>query len=109
MVDLLGAVDSSFEHAAIISTVNLVELHQKLGASLPGSLIGGAGSIIASVNFSARQAADAGALYEKTMTVGLSLADCACLTLAAELQLGAVTADRAWADIDVGVDVEVIR
>jgi ribonuclease VapC len=51
----------------------------------------------------------AGLLVEKTRRFGLSLADRACLTLARELGLPVVTADRAWRDVEVGVEVVLIR
>jgi PIN domain nuclease of toxin-antitoxin system len=40
---------------------------------------------------------------------GLSLADCICLATGRELGATVYTADRAWAKLDVGVRVEVIR
>ena len=40
---------------------------------------------------------------------GLSLADRACLALAARLSLPALTADRQWAKVDVEIDVRFIR
>jgi ribonuclease VapC len=39
----------------------------------------------------------------------LSLADRLCLAVAIRLDLPALTADRAWAELDLGVDVQVIR
>lgn len=39
----------------------------------------------------------------------LSLADRACLALAARLGVPAVTADRAWATLDLAVEVRLIR
>ncbi len=39
----------------------------------------------------------------------LSLGDRACLALALRLELPAVTADRAWAEVDTAVDVKLIR
>ncbi len=39
----------------------------------------------------------------------LALADRACLATAAVRDCVAVTADRAWAALDIGVDVELIR
>jgi ribonuclease VapC len=44
-----------------------------------------------------------------TIGLGLSLADRACLALAARLGVPALTADRVWANADVDVDVQVIR
>ncbi|WP_200900394.1 type II toxin-antitoxin system VapC family toxin [Rubrobacter aplysinae] len=40
---------------------------------------------------------------------GLSLGDCACLALAAKLGLPAYTADRVWAELDLDVEVRLIR
>jgi ribonuclease VapC len=39
----------------------------------------------------------------------LSLADRACLALAQHEGLPAVTADRKWAQVDIGVDIRLIR
>lgn len=44
-----------------------------------------------------------------TRTHGLSLADRACLALARRLDLPALTADRDWVDLDLGITVELIR
>jgi PIN domain nuclease of toxin-antitoxin system len=48
-------------------------------------------------------------LWPLTTDAGLSLAERACLALAAALGATAVTTDRAWAHINVGVSVQVIR
>jgi ribonuclease VapC len=44
-----------------------------------------------------------------TISQGLSLADRACLVLAACLGVPALTADRVWADADVAAEVKFIR
>ncbi len=44
-----------------------------------------------------------------TRSSGLSLGDRACLALAASLGLPAMTADRIWANVDVGVEVVLCR
>jgi ribonuclease VapC len=44
-----------------------------------------------------------------TRAQGLSLADRACLALAERLRVPALTADREWADADVGAEVQLIR
>jgi PIN domain nuclease of toxin-antitoxin system len=49
------------------------------------------------------------ALWSQTRRLGLSLADRACLALAGRLGVPAVTADRAWSDLDVGVEILCIR
>ena len=40
---------------------------------------------------------------------GLSLGDRACLALGAQLGLPVITADRAWSQLDLGVEVVLIR
>jgi PIN domain nuclease of toxin-antitoxin system len=40
---------------------------------------------------------------------GLSLGDRACLALARLRNLPAVTADRAWAKLDLAIPIEVVR
>jgi PIN domain nuclease of toxin-antitoxin system len=51
----------------------------------------------------------AGLLRRHTRAHGLSLGDRACLELGARLGQPVVTADRAWAELDVGVEVVLIR
>jgi ribonuclease VapC len=55
------------------------------------------------------RAVTAGFLAAKTRSRGLSLADRACLALAAELNLPVLTADRAWRGLDIGVEIRLIR
>lgn len=59
--------------------------------------------------FDAAQALAVGLLRRATRSAGLSLGDRACLALAQSEGLPAVTADRAWAGLELGVEVEVIR
>lgn len=51
----------------------------------------------------------AAALYPKTAAKGLSLGDRACLALARRLAVPAVTAEQAWAELDVDVEIQQIR
>lgn len=61
------------------------------------------------IPFSADQAEQAAHLRALTRQAGLSLGDRACLALAAELGLPAVTTDRAWSGLPVEVEVRVVR
>jgi ribonuclease VapC len=54
-------------------------------------------------------ALEAGFLRTATRKRGLSLGDRACLVLARSHGVPALTADRAWSSIDVGVDIHQIR
>ena len=51
----------------------------------------------------------AGQLRAATREKGLSLGDRACVALAIREQIGIVTADRAWAGLDLDVEIELIR
>jgi PIN domain nuclease of toxin-antitoxin system len=66
-------------------------------------------SSIKTVPFLAEDAALAAALVPATRPLGLSLGDRACLALAISRKASAWTADRAWAPLDIGVSIEVIR
>ena len=57
----------------------------------------------------AAHAEHAAALREPTRSKGLSLADRICFAVAASRNSPVMTADRAWAEIDVGVEVQLIR
>lgn len=99
-----GTEVTSFLDDALISTVNLAEVLQK--ASQAGiditrlaSEISGMG--VHAVPFDASMAATSASLWDDTRKLGLSLADRACLSLAAETNAIAVTADRAWAKLDL--------
>ena len=59
--------------------------------------------------FTADQAERTAYLRAATQHLGLSLGDRACLALAAELGLPAVTADRVWKDLAIGIEIRVAR
>jgi ribonuclease VapC len=61
------------------------------------------------VPFDRLQAMAAGRLRGRTGRHGLSLGDRACLALAMARGLPAVTMDRGWAALDIGVEVTVAR
>lgn len=61
------------------------------------------------VSFDQHLALVAGHLRASTRHKGLSLGDRACLALAILTERTAVTADRSWADLDIGCKIEIIR
>lgn len=92
---------------AAISGVNLSEVVAKLtDEAIRASL---AGLDLDVRPFDEDLAYDAGELRPATRARGLSLADRACLALARRLDAKALTADRAWLGLEVGVVIEAIR
>ncbi|HET6502247.1 MAG TPA: PIN domain-containing protein [Amycolatopsis sp.] len=57
----------------------------------------------------AEDAAVAARIYPAAKRAGLSLADRCCLALAIRLRAPALTADKAWLDLDLGAEIELIR
>jgi PIN domain nuclease of toxin-antitoxin system len=111
-LEIGGSEVGSIIARAAISAVNLSEIVTKLAER------GKSSDVIADmidllpcalVDFDAAQAAAAGLMSTETRKAGLSLGDRACLALAAAHGLPAWTSDRAWAKVDVGVDVRFIR
>ncbi len=97
---------------ACMSAVNLSEVIAKLiDRGAPGEAVVAdlAELDLEVVDVDRRQAELAGLMRGKTRAQGLSLGDRACLALAAHLGATAVTADRAWANVEVGVAVEIVR
>lgn len=52
---------------------------------------------------------EAARLRPLTRHLGLSLADRACLAVALRMNFPVLTADKAWTDLDLGVEIRVIR
>lgn len=93
---------------AVIGAVNLAEVLERSHAAHRSET-----RILAlDVTVEPFDVADARAVAEMRSTTrhaGLSLADRSCLALARRLGVPALTADRAWATVDVGAMVELIR
>jgi ribonuclease VapC len=51
----------------------------------------------------------AGRLWEQTRKAGLSLGDRACLSLGLRLGTDVLTSDRAWATLNLAINIQVIR
>lgn len=107
-----GEAVQGFVHTAVMSSVNWSEVVQK---SLERQVeVNGLRQDLEAlglriVPFSVTQAEHAALLRARTRHLGLSLGDRACLALAAELRLPAVTADRTWGDLALEVEIRVTR
>ncbi len=96
---------------ARVSAVNLAEIIGKLAER--GATEADLQSILGPLNltvdpFEEDQAWIAGAWRPATRALGLSLADRACLALAASRGARAYTTDRRWKEAGLGVEVEAL-
>lgn len=97
---------------AVCSTVNIAEVHSKLvkdGVPYDEAWRATMGLIHEAVQFSLEHARLAGSLTSKTRSLGLSLADRACLALAISLDRPVYTTDRSWKNLQVGAKIKLLR
>jgi ribonuclease VapC len=103
---------SVFFGEAVMSAVNFAEVVAKLverGASL--------GTVRAALSryglqiaaYDEELAVLTGALRAKTKAFGLSLGDRACLALASQAGLPVLTADRMWKDLNLSIEIRLMR
>jgi ribonuclease VapC len=98
--------------SAVASAVNVSEVVAKLAAS------GGDEAVIREaiarlqlpvIPFDEEHAYAAGLLRPLTRPAGLSFGDRACLALAQQMRVPAITTDRRWAELQLPVTVRAIR
>lgn len=97
---------------AVIGTVNLAEVVGKLAER--GMPEGGIREALDGLALEVHPADEelayaAGVLRPRTREQGLSLGDRACLAVASMLDMPTYTADRAWAELDLDIEVRLIR
>jgi PIN domain nuclease of toxin-antitoxin system len=93
---------------ALLSTVNLAEIVTKLcerGLPAEQAQVAIEATGVRIIAFDADQAYLTGGLRNRTRSAGLSMGDRACLALASQRQLPALTADTAWRSLS---DFEII-
>jgi ribonuclease VapC len=107
-----GDIVQKLVKTSVMSSVNWSEVIQK-SLNRQADVQGLRGELEALgfriIPFSAEQAETTARLRSLTRLVGLALRDRACLALACELHLPAVTADGGWKGLDVGVEIQLIR
>lgn len=112
-----GAVQEAIHEGAAMSTVNWAEALSWFSSrghdpqAVADEVLGGIAADDA-IGIHALESDDAvliARLRPLTRHLGLSLADRACLALAIALDRPVLTADRAWAELRIGVEVRLIR
>ena len=96
----------------VMSSVNLAEFVTKLvreGGNAPKALEIVSDLPLTVIPYGTEDAAETGELVFHTRHLGLSLGDRACLALAKKLNALAVTTDRPWLQLDIGVKIECVR
>lgn len=97
---------------ALISSVNLAEVHSKLvalGWDSDRAWRDSTGIVDQVVPFTGEQARRAGDLVSLTRSLGLSLGDRACLALALGEDAPVYTTDRSWRHLKLDLRIVVIR
>ncbi len=110
-------VAEALERGAYLSAVNLAEVLSKLAdwgedpaeAQARMAQVGLLRAAVEVLPFTGEDALEVARLRALTRAYGLSFGDRACLALARRLGLPALTAERAWAELDLGIPVEVLR
>lgn len=110
-------VAEALERGAYLGAVNLAEVLSKLAdwgedpaeAQARMEQVGLLGAAVEVLPFTGEDALEVARLRALTRAYGLSFGDRACLALARRLGLPALTAERAWAELDLGIPVEVLR
>lgn len=113
------AVAAAISAGAVISLVNLAEVLSKLAdagedpdrvrSRLRDADPHSSARALSVESLTEDDCVEVARLRPVTRGLGLSLADRACLALAARLALPVLTADRSWADAEVEVEVRQIR
>lgn len=104
-------VEAALAESAI-SSVNWAEVIQKaiaVGVIVEGMLddLQALGLVVEP--FTPLDGEVAGRLWEQTRSLGLSLGDRACLSLGLRLGVAVLTSDRAWLNLDLGLDIRAVR
>lgn len=109
--------DTLAEQAAVMSAVNWAEVLSRLASAgadpdeVAQRLASEAalGDVLTVIALTGSDGPAIARLRPTTRHLGLSLADRACLALAQRLELAVLTTDRAWAQLQIGVEIRLAR
>lgn len=97
---------------SVISSVNFCEIVSRLTRyGMPETEIRDMLELLGLeiIPFFTDQAYQSGFLTVSTKSLGLSFGDRACLALAQQLNRIALTSDKAWKSLNIGIQIELIR
>lgn len=105
-------VDAALQNDAVISAVNFAEVLSQIGER--GGDVRAAARDLRIEGLRVEPYGDEDAVITAelrmlTRAQGLSLGDRACLALAQRLDVPVLTADQQWANVSVGVTIQLIR
>jgi ribonuclease VapC len=98
-----GAVISAVNYAEVLTKISDRGVDGKRASALLASLA------IETIAFDKAQAETSGQLRSQTRSLGLSLGDRACIALAMTKGWPVLTADKAWAELTLSVQVLLVR
>lgn len=98
-----GAVISAVNYAEVLTKIVDRGIEAKRASALLASLA------IETIDFDKTQAETSSQLRPQTRHLGLSLGDRACLALAMTKDWPVLTADKAWAELSISVEVHLVR
>lgn len=98
-----GAVISAVNYAEVLTKISDRGIDSKPAKALLASLA------IETIDFDKAQAENVSQLRSQTRHLGLSLGDRACIALAITKDWPVLTADKAWAELSLSVEVQLVR
>jgi ribonuclease VapC len=98
-----GAVISAVNYAEVLTKISDRGVDGKRASALLASLA------IETIAFDKAQAETSGQIRSQTRHLGLSLGDRACIALAMTKGWPVLTADKAWAELTLSVQVLLVR
>lgn len=107
-----GEVVEPLLNQAVMSSVNWAEVLQRSlarGVQIEGMQADLEALGLQILPFAALDAERVAQLYLLTRPLGLSLGDRACLALARGLNFPVFTTDRVWGDLNLGLEIQVLR
>lgn len=107
----MDVVRNAMQEGSTINTVNLAEVCAKLkGRGVePRPIVERLKALGLDVTaFSEEDAMCSGEMVPMTQALGLSLGDRACLASCRRLSAAALTAEKAWARLELGIEVRLI-